>query len=175
MNAAFLRSGTAHILEASKQAHQSGLSSNLATGLQVQMYLGAAQASAGLARDVVEVVQMAREGMREAAAVTSALGMGVSIETRLLRTLGTTLDVVGVCGVGGHGGRGHLQPAEREDRPATRGGRCAVGVDSTSLAITAGAIVAEWRGRRGLGGAGLAARCRWRASASASWDWWRRS
>jgi hypothetical protein len=95
INAAFALMGLAHILQAGKQSQQEGLPSNLATSLQVQMYLGEAMAVAGVAKDVVQVVQLAREGMREAAEVSSALGQTVRIEARLLRTLGTTLDVVG--------------------------------------------------------------------------------
>jgi subtilisin-like proprotein convertase family protein len=146
MNAAFALMGLAHILQANKELQQGDLPGNLATSLQVQMYLGEAQAVAGVAKDVVEVVKLAREGLREAASVAASLGQTVTLEARLLRTLGTTMDVAAgaasaaLVGVDIY----NLVNAKTDTQRAVYGAQ--LGVDSTALGVTVGAIVAEMAG-----------------------------
>ncbi len=147
MNAAFALMGFAQILQSKRQLEQpDGLSANLATGLQVQMYMGEAQAVLGVTGDALKLVQLAREGMREAAQVVATVGQAARLELRLLQSLTTLVETgntalsAAMVGVDIY----NLANATTDTQRTVAGAR--LGIDSTGAALTAGAIVAEAAG-----------------------------
>ncbi|UHQ19140.1 proprotein convertase P-domain-containing protein [Lysobacter sp. KIS68-7] len=146
LNTAFALMGLMHVLEGERTAARTGLPENLATSLQVQMYVSQAQMAVGVVQDVLQTVQLAREGLQVARQVSAVAGTDASLFARVMgmasRTMGAAASVLGAAMVGlDIYNLAHAQTAEQRAVFGTQ-----LAVDTSFAALMTGAFVAEAAG-----------------------------
>lgn len=147
MNTAFALMGLLHVLESQRDPKEpDGLPENLATSLQVQMYLGAAQIGVGVADDVSQVARLVGEAVDVARQVEATVAVDATLATRVVGMSGRVLGPLGallsgaMIGVDAY----NLANAQTDAQRATFGTQ--LGTDVAFAAVMTGAFVAEAAG-----------------------------